>query len=241
MASVQLFKTLARRVGAALLKPRTVIGLMLQEQIQGRFQFHSHTAPDRYPWLFAFAKSCLSSAAQLRILSFGCSRGDEVFSLRKYFPTAAIKGIDVNPANIRICVERAQAESSKDMEFFTSDSTLSEPPESYDAIFCLAVLCRSELTVLGARRCDPWLKFDDFERAVTDLARCLRPGGLLLLHTTNFRFCDTAISGSFDVLLEVEPQHLTLEVKYDRSNKLMEGEMYRPVAFRKRATSVRQQ
>jgi 2-polyprenyl-3-methyl-5-hydroxy-6-metoxy-1,4-benzoquinol methylase len=239
MASAQIFRTLARRVRAALLKPRTAIGLLLQDRIHGRFQFHGHTAPDRYPWLFEFAKSCCSSTAHFQILSFGCSRGDEVFSLRRYFPAAAIKGIDVNPANISICLARAQAASSTDIAFVTAASTQSEPAEFYDAIFCLAVLCLSELTVLGARRCDPWLKFEDFERIVTDLARCLKPGGLLLLHTTNFRFCDTAISGSFDVLLEVEPQHLTQEVKYDRSNELMEGEVYRPVAFRKRATSVR--
>ena len=56
--------------------------------VQGEFQPYYHTLPDRYPWLFGFAAGRIGSRPDLRILSFGCSRGDEVFSLRRYFPAA---------------------------------------------------------------------------------------------------------------------------------------------------------
>ena len=41
-----------------------------------------------------------------------------------------------------------------------------------------------------------------FERAMADLSRCLRPGGLLAIRHANFRFADTAVAADFDVVLE---------------------------------------
>ena len=62
-----------------------------------------------------------------------------------------------------------------------------------------------------------------------DFARCLKPGGLLLLHTTNFRFCDTSVFEQFIPVLEAEPGQMAADVLFDRHNRLMEGECYRAV------------
>ena len=201
----------------------------------GQFQRYSHTLPDRYPWLFGFSAAQIGERDQLRLLSFGCSRGDEVFTLRHYFPRAEIKGIDVDPINIALCEQRAGELGAGAVSFAVAATMQGEPSAAYDAIFCLAVLCLGDLTTNAARRCDPLLHFQDFERIVNDFSRCLKPFGLLLLHTTSFRFCDTSIADNFEMLLEADAAQMATDVQFGRDNRLLPEPRYRAVAFRKRS------
>jgi SAM-dependent methyltransferase len=235
--NLDLLKDAVRKGHRALRRAITGLGRRLRSPVPGRFQPYNHTLPDRYPWLFEFVSTQLGDGPGVRLLSFGCSRGEEVFTLRHYFPTAAIKGIDIDPDNIDRCVERAHAEKTTAVTFATAATTEGEQAKGYDAIFCLAVLCVGDLTTSGAERCDPLLHFDKFEKMVVDFARCLKPGGLLLLHTTNFRFCDTISWKEFDVVLEAATAQLAPDVLFDRNNRLMKGVRYLPVAFRKRGAS----
>ena len=202
-----------------------------RRHVSGRFQPYSHTLADRYPWLFGFAASRCD--AKPNLLSFGCSRGEEIASLRKYFPGATIRGLDVNKRNIARCRKRFR-ETMGGLSFETAADTRAEDDEGYDAIFCLAVLVHGDLTTEGHVRCDPLLRFDDFEKIVTDFHRCLKPGGYLFLHTCNFRFCDTAVARNFDVVLVADASQMAADAKYDRENRLMNGVQYFDVGFRKR-------
>jgi len=223
-----LRRSISRSVGAGPLS------------LPGQFQTYNYTLPDRYPWLFQFAAASLGGASNLRLLSFGCSRGDEALTLRKYFPYAAIKGIDIDPVNIAHCQSRLPGGPPRLLSFATAATTELEETESYDAIFCLAVLCRGDLTTTNAQVSSPGLLFENFETTVADFARCLKPGGLLFLHTTNFRFCDTACAAEFDTVLEAAPAQLATDVIFDRANRLMKDYRYSPVGFRKRHAAARQ-
>jgi len=198
----------------------------------GTFQPYNHTLPDRYPWLFRAAVAALAGREPLRLLSFGCSRGDEVLALRGYFPGAAIRGLDIDPRNIRTCRARVP-QAAPGVSFATAANVAAEPDASYDAIFCLAVLVHGDLVVRGATRSDPLLYFADFERLVTDFHRCLKPGGVLFLHSTNFRFCDTSVAAQFDVVLSAPPEEMPVDGKFDRNNRLLKDEQYFDVGFRK--------
>jgi SAM-dependent methyltransferase len=231
-----LVRSPARKARDALRNAYYAVYRKLRRPLPGEYQPYSYTRADRYPWLFEFAAARLGSRQPLSILSFGCSRGDEVFSLRRYFPGAALRGLDVNPRNIARCLARLRTAPSPNTTFAVAANTAGEPTSSFDAIFCLAVLINGDLTTAGAQRCDPVLTFERFDRLIADFARCLKPGGLLILHATNFRFCDTGVARDFDVVLEAGPEHLAPDVIFDRDNRLMLGERarYRAVAFQKR-------
>jgi hypothetical protein len=104
------------------------------------FQPFATTREDRYPRIFRFVRDRLGDADHLRLLSFGCATGEEVFTLRRYFAAAAIAGIDIDPANITRFQARLARSSASGLSFAVGSSTEGEDADSYDAIFCMAVL-----------------------------------------------------------------------------------------------------
>ncbi len=194
------------------------------------FQPYSTTSADRYPAIFRFVRDALGDAPSLRLLSFGCSSGEEVWTLRRYFAAAFIKGIDIDPANIALCERQLNRARDRAMSFAAASSCADEAPSSYDAIFCMAVLRHGDLKTVS--RSDPLLRFEDFERTVADLARCLKPGGYLALRHTNFRFADSDTASGFDRVLEVPPNPLT--PLFGRDNRRLAGAAHDEGVFRKR-------
>jgi SAM-dependent methyltransferase len=204
-----------------------------RKTLAGQFQPYNFTLPDRYPWLFRFAADEIASLGSVRLLSFGCSVGEEVLTLARYFPDATIKGIDIDPQNIERARAHVPAQYGRRVKFEEAGTTQSELCESFDAIFCLAVFCNGDLTNSRAARCDPTITFEAFDRHVTDFARCLKPGGLLLIHTSSFRFCDAAVSAGFKVVLRAQPSQLSADPLFDRRNIRLANARYYDVGFRK--------
>jgi SAM-dependent methyltransferase len=194
------------------------------------FQPFNFTQPNRYPAIFRCVQTALGADNEIRILSFGCSTGDEVFSLRHYFPRARIKGIDINAANIAVC-ERRKTDAA--IEFQTADSTASEPTGSYDAIFCMAVLRHNDLSKPGVTRCDHLLRFEAFAETIAEFDRCLKPGGLLAIRHSNFRFADTPTSLDYEMILRVGVSRPFTPV-FGPNNGRLPGPTGEDVVFRKR-------
>jgi len=207
-------------------------------QPQRLYQVSSVTFEDRYPLEFRFVRDWLGDSSERSLLSFGCSTGEEVFSLRRYFPSAAIKGIDINPDNIAICKRRLSGMGAPALAaktgFAAASGTDVEPAGHYDAIFCMAVLRHGALTKESVQRCDPVLRFADFEVAVNDFARCLKPGGLLVIQHSNFRFGDTDTATGFEPVLRLGDAVVPGTPIFDRNNGRVPDTGYGDVVFRKR-------
>ena len=171
----------------------------------GQYQRDPATRLDRYPLAFRFARDQLGDETATRILSFGCSTGEEVFTLRGYFPTATIKGIEVDPARIRICEERLREIGDSQISFQCAADASGELPESHDAVFCMAVFRDPALDAPATRSTAGHISFDDFERGVADLVRCLKPGGFLFVEHSNFRISDTGSASLLEPALEADP------------------------------------
>lgn len=164
------------------------------------FQPFATTRADRYPVVFAHLREALGAREGVRVLSFGCATGEEVFSLRAYLPRATIRGIDINRASIAAAQARLAAAPDPALSFAVGDGAAGEPAERYDAILCMAVLRDGRL---GRRppHCDHRIRFESFERTLADLDRALKPGGLLVIRHANFRFADTALAARFEPAL----------------------------------------
>lgn len=197
------------------------------------FQYRSLTYPDRYPGIFGFVRDRLAGVARPRLLSFGCATGEEVFSLRGYLPNAVIKGIDINAGNIAVCRARLARTPDAAMMFAQRDSAADEAPESYDAIFCLAVFQHQSLQDPRIQSCEGYLQFSAFEATLTGLARCLKPGGYLAIRHADFRFMDTAVSASFRVALRLNPAGAP-HPRFDRHHRRLSDEFDTDVMFQKR-------
>lgn len=166
------------------------------------FQPSPTTFQDRYPQCFQEVRQRLGDGPGLRLLSFGCSRGDELVSLRSFFPQARIRGLDINPRNVTACRRRLAGMTDSRLEVALAASAEQEPEAFYDAVFAMAVFRHCDL---GGKnppsRCDHLIRFADFERTLEGLIRCLKPGGLLALWHSHFRLSDSALACELEVVM----------------------------------------
>ena len=176
---------------------------MRREQPDNLFQPYCYTAMHRYPRCFAFARDTLGEASAVNLLSFGCASGEEAFTLAQYFPQARIKGIDINARAIATAQRATPPALADRIRFETASSAAAEPDAGYDAVFAFAVF-RDDALKSFPPRCDHVLRFADFDRAMSALARCLKPGGLLFLRHAHFHFADSNAAKDFDVVLTLE-------------------------------------
>src|SRR5213075_1068749 len=100
-----------------------------------------------------------------RILSFGCSTGEELISLRRRFGQAEIVGAEINRRSRRIAARRLASDIQ---------TTVVEPTVisgEFDLIFALAVLQREPHWVeeSGIEDISSHYPFATFDRTVTDL------------------------------------------------------------------------
>lgn len=206
-----------------------------RSEIWGRFrrrvhQTTAHTALNRYPKAFNEAQQLLQSRTDLKLLSFGCSTGEEVVSLRSYFPGAKIVGAEVNFARLIQC-RKLQISGAIDFVRSTDHNIAKHGP--YDAIFAMSVLQRLPHKVVNLQISDlsRFYPFSKFETQVQKLDNWLKPGGLLVIQNTQYRFRDTDIALRYRVH-NFEPDRPNIN-SFDRASRLMPGEVYAEIIFEK--------
>lgn len=147
------------------------------------------TLPDRYPDLFGYLRQHLSHCPRPRLLSFGCSTGEEVATLGTYLPQANIMGADIN----HWCLGQARRRWSGQLQydFVHSRSAAFEHATDFDAICCLAVFQHPHNRHDLARTSSAY-PFAQFEAQLRRLDQKLKPGGLLLIDHCDFNFLDVA-------------------------------------------------
>jgi SAM-dependent methyltransferase len=162
-------------------------------------QRSSATRLDRYPRLFKAASVAVPTAR--RVLSYGCSTGEECQTLARYFPEAEIIGADINPLNLLVARVKSRG---KRIRYIAADDKLIQSHGPFDAVFCLGVLTRAKDTrnVDDASFIYP---FERFAERVAFLSDLVRAGGVLAFHGTSYRFADTPQANGYTVITVDEP------------------------------------
>jgi SAM-dependent methyltransferase len=198
--------------------------------LPGIHQLSARTAFDRYPQIFAGAARIAPNAR--RILSFGCSTGEECATLKMYFPQATVVGADVNP--VSLCKARWRYGSDSVSFAYASDLAL-KLRAPFDAIFCLTVLRDTRLDAEASIR--ETYPFDRFDERVALLHSLLVPGGLLVFYGNMYRFCDTSVANEYETVpLFHVPVGRNITFASDGKN---DRSQYLDVLFRKRQAMLR--
>lgn len=158
-------------------------------------QSRSYTYENRYPALFAICKEYFKDRENVKILSFGCSTGEEVYSINSYLPQATIIGTDLNHYNLRQCNKK---ETKEHIRFIHSLSEEYQQSCNFDAIFCMAVL--QHINNRHGVNMATKFTFQQFEEQLIALDEKLKVDGLLFIDQTDFDFLQTSIHSRYSPL-----------------------------------------
>lgn len=165
-------------------------------------QLSNMTRSDRFPKVFETAKSLCRKPK--RIMSFGCSTGEECQSLAKYFPDAEIVGVDINASNLYT----ARRNNKNPNIHFTDEINVTG---KFDVVFAMMVLFCMDRPI-------PW---ERFEQTLVAIDRRLKRGGLLVAYTTEFALTTSEMIGNrYRPVREWERTH-------NKNNKIYYNGYYR--------------
>ena len=160
-------------------------------------QIHNYTQHNRYPALFLASQKLMQNTPNLKILSFGCSTGEEVFTLNQYFPNADIVGVDINKKNIKKALQNNTTQ--KNTFSYEIESTLNEN-KPFDIIFVLAVLQRTENRDESIFDSSMIYPFEKFNTKIEELDYFLKKGGLFVIDQADYFFEDCKVSSKYEII-----------------------------------------
>ena len=160
-------------------------------------QVSTYTIKDRYPVLFKAISKELKSIENPKILSFGCSTGEEVFSLKELLPSAEIIGVDINMWCIKNAIKR---NVYKDCRFYHSLDVDWQMVDHYDCILALAIFQKTIHRNPNINQSNLTFQFQKFSDSINDLDKLLNLQGLLAIDHSDYLFEDSILAKNYTVL-----------------------------------------
>lgn len=185
-------------------------------------QLSTYTEEDRYPELFEICKEFLKNKNNQKILSFGCSTGEEVFSLNEYLTQAQIIGTDINKWCINEC--RKKNKSANNL-FVHSKSKKFSRLNNFDAIFCMAVFQHPENRE-DVNETATKYSFERFEKEIVNLDKKLKVGGLLIIDHCDFNLMETIVAINYEPLKCDNNKTIRDRPVYNSSNQRISSVTY---------------
>jgi len=158
------------------------------------------TFPNRYPTIFEFTSKLRQRLLpeNQKVLSFGCSRGEETVTLAQtYFPDDEVFGVDINLSALDFAA--SQNSLNGRIKYALSTPEVLKRNGPFDAVFALSVLCAWP-TSRNLRDISEIFPFSRFYALMSELHQNLRVGGILVLYNCSFSFLDTRMSSAYEVI-----------------------------------------
>ena len=214
----------------SLLAEHREIHRLQRDESHRLFQPYPTTEENRYPGLFDALARRLADVPAPRILSFGCSSGEEVRALRQRLPIASIVGIDLN----RLAIAKARAADCNPLSEYRCDGA-PRPGERFDAVLTMAVFRHGTIEGLLPDDCSDILSFGMFEAGLNKLDAVLVPGGWLAVYNQHFRLADTELARRYSVdPFRFGSEH-ALTLLYGPDNRRIDGAFKTRALYRKLA------
>ena len=175
-------------------------------------QLSNYTNSQRYQLQWQFLQYLSSKRNSLKILSFGCSRGQELCDLTCLFEDQLITGVDINYdvlAAAKQLQSNLKTSTAQEPQGYTKVSYLGssaywrlmhssqlELSEQFDIVCAMTVLCRHPETV-GIANSSEVYPFEDFNKLLTIIDSLVKQDGLLCLYNANYRLEDSALSDKY--------------------------------------------
>ncbi|MES2989406.1 MAG: class I SAM-dependent methyltransferase [Pseudomonadota bacterium] len=191
------------------------------------------TSADRYPEVFTAISAHLWRIEHPVILSYGCSDGSEVRSLRRWFPHATIVGLDPNRLMIRQARAHLALNPDPHIRYVEANTPEVLGDMQFDAILAMAVFRHGDLERFQPVTCAQVLPFSRFAESVALLDKRLKPGGWLSIWNAHFRFEDTATAANFQARSLTCTRDDPLTLLYGADDQRLVDAVYADVIFRK--------
>jgi hypothetical protein len=179
-----------------------------------QLQYDTHTSTNRYPYLFKhLASYAHASSPDLKILSFGCSLGDELMDLYALFPRARLYGCDINPA----VLAQARSRCGSFAEVFFSSEAEIAARGPFHLVLCLSVLC---IHGQNAAQIGELLPFSKFEDILLRIAGQCTPDGAIAVFNASYFPEETALARDFTPTPTPGVPESSHIKRYDRRGRL---------------------
>ena len=218
----------------------------------------TYTEMHRYGHLFPAIRN-IEQAFDLkfrRILSYGCSSGEECLTLAELFPDARIFGTDANPEMVAAATEKCAGNPR--ITIIPYDRFWKEKGRTIDLVCCMSVLFeiphifmpkqeweaklanpaqRAGALDFFAKSLAKKFPFEEFEGIVSALDRRLRPGGLMVLQNANYRMVETAVGQNYRAIT-VPGANIETMPKLSREYEVIDQNKLTEIVFRKAPEKV---
>jgi SAM-dependent methyltransferase len=132
-----------------------------------------------------------------RILSFGCSTGEEPITLsEKYFVNAEVLGVEISRKILRKGRRKSKKMHSSAQLFHTNE--IAKQGE-FDAVFAMSVFCMWPDT-RDQRDISNIFSFSKFELGLSKAISHLKIGGYFIIYNSNYLFEDSLFSEDFHAI-----------------------------------------